>query len=474
MDKKAVFINTASQVVVRFITLAFTLISIKLLTNYLGTHGIGEFNTITTYINFFIVIADLGLFSVTVREISKNPKNENKIISNVFFIRLISALIATVMAIALVFLTGYDINIKLGVVIATGFLFFNLLASVYDMILQYRLKMQYSATAEFLSKLIALAALIIIIQLRGNFLWVVTTIAITGLSIFFFKYLFARKYVKISPRFDKGLSSWIFNMAWPLGIVFIVNNLFIKIDTLLLFAIKGATSVGIYSISYKVLEVTVFIGSYFSSALKPSISENISKDKPKVASIVEKSIFIMIFSAIPITISCVIFSKEIILFLSNSDFVSGGIALIILAFALPLIYLVTLFAEILIANDERKLLIKISVSILTLNIVLNLILIPIFSFVGAAITTLTSQFVLFLVYLIYARRVVKFGANLTRISKLLAVGVLTATIGYLISLTSLYFLVSIAIIAIIYGLLNHYLEIVNFKQIKELVSSDKT
>ena len=474
MDKKAVFINTASQVIVRFVTLAFTLISIKLLTNYLGTHGVGEYNTITTYVNFFIVIADLGLFSVTVREISKNPDNEKKIVSNVFYIRLISALVATAIAIGLVFLTGYDANIKLGVIIATGFLFFNLLASVYDMILQYRLKMQYSATAEFLSKLISLTALIIIIRLGGSFLWVVTTIAITGFSIFFFKYLFAKKYVKFSPKLDKNLASWIFNLAWPLGIVFIVNNLFIKIDTLLLFAIKGATSVGIYSVSYKVLEVTAFIGSYFSSALKPAISENISKDKTKVAKIVEKSIFIMIFSAIPITISCIIYSKEIILFLSNPDFVSGSIALIILAFALPLIYLVTLFAEILIANDERKLLIKISVSILALNVTLNLILIPMFSFVGAAITTLTSQFVLFLTYLIYARKIVRFGANLTRISKLLTVGVLTAFVGYLISLTALYFLISIAIIVVIYGLLNHYLNIVNFNQIKELVSSDKS
>ena len=473
MDKKAVFINTASQVVVRFITLAFTLISIKLLTNYLGTYGVGQFNTITTYINFFIVIADLGLFSVTVREISKNPKNEQNIISNVFCIRLISALAATAIAIGLVFLTGYDINIKYGVIIATGFLFFNLLASVYDMILQYRLKMQFSATAEFLSKLISLGALIIIIRMNGNFLWVVTTIAITGISIFFFKYLFARKYVKFTPKLDRKLASWIFNLAWPLGIVFIVNNLFIKIDTLLLFAIKGATAVGIYSVSYKVLEVTAFIGSYFSSALKPSISENISSNKDKVAKIVEKSIFIMIFAAIPITVSCVIYSKEIILFLSNADFISGGVALIILAFALPLIYLVTLFAEILIANDERKLLIKISVIILALNVTMNLILIPKFSFVGAAITTLSSQFALFISYLIYARRIVKFGANLTRISKLLAVGLLTLILGYMISLTSLYFLVSIGIIVIIYGLLNHYLEIVNFKQIKELVSNDK-
>jgi O-antigen/teichoic acid export membrane protein len=55
LDKKAVFINTASQVVVRFITLAFALVAIKLLTNYLGTTGVGEFNTIVAYINLFLL-----------------------------------------------------------------------------------------------------------------------------------------------------------------------------------------------------------------------------------------------------------------------------------------------------------------------------------------------------------------------------------------------------------------------------------
>lgn len=474
MDKRAVFINTASQVIVRFITLAFTLISIKLLSNYLGTVGLGEYNTITTYINFFIVIADLGLFSVTVREIAKNPQNEKSILSNVLYIRIVSAILATLIAIILVFFTKYDFNIKFGVLIATGFLFFNLLGSVYDMALQYRLKMQYSATAEFLSKLLALTAIILIIYFRGNFLWIISTIALTGILIFIFKLLFTLRYIKFFPRYDKKIASWLFNISWPLGIVFIVNNLFIKVDTLLLFAIKGAAAVGIYSVSYKILEVTAFIGSYFSSALKPSISRNISSDKDKVTRIIEKAIFIMIYCAIPISVSCVIFSKDIILFLSNSDFISGSIALVILAFVLPLIYLTSLLAEILIANDERKLLIQISSFVLFSNIVLNLILIPFYSFVGAAITTLITQFMLLIIYIRFTRGIIKFGFGKMNIVKLLSSGLIMLALGFLLNLLPIHFIILIIILSVTYALLNHFLKLVNLREVKELLLSNKS
>lgn len=339
LNKKAIFVNTASQVIVRFITLAFTLISIKLLTNYLGPTGVGNYNTIATYINFFIVIADLGLFSVTVREIAKNPDKEKKIISNVFTIRLVSAVIATLVAVGLVFLTGYQKDIKLGVLITSGFIFFNLLSSVYDMILQYRLKMQYSALAEFLSKLITLTTLFVIIKLNGNFLLIISTVLASGVLIFIFKWFFAKKFLYFSPSYDKEITKWIINISWPLGIVFIMNNLFFKIDTLMLFAIKGPAAVGIYSVAYKVLEVIIFVGGYYASALKPALAQNMKTNKEGVASIVSKSFSVMMLLSFPIALISVLFSKEIINFISNEEFIAGSSALIIISIALPFMYL---------------------------------------------------------------------------------------------------------------------------------------
>lgn len=469
-DKKAIFINTASQIIVRVATLVFALVSIKLLTNYLGTAGTGEYNTITTYINFFIVIADLGLFSVAVREIARKPMEEKKIISNVFTLRLITALVASAIAIVIVYFTEYDRNIKLGTLFAAGFLFFNLLSSVYDVVLQTRLKMQFSALAEFLSKLVSLIALYIIIQNSGSFLLVISTVSFSGILIFFFKWLFSLRYIRFSAKYDAKIINWIFSASWPIGIVFILNNLFFKIDTLLLFAMKGAAAVGIYAVAYKVLEVTIFAGSYFASALKPSLSKYIISDKTKVANILSKSFLIMLFISMPVAVISIVYAKEIILFLSNEEFVSGSGALILLSATLPFVYLDVLLGEILIASDERKLLIKIAVFVLALNLILNFLLIPRYSFMGAALVTLISEIVLVGINIHYTKKIIDYRINYLGSSKILMVSLLTFIFGYFIkSLTSVHFLIQMLILLLVYILFAHSFNLISVKTAKEIL-----
>lgn len=472
-NKKAIFINTASQVLVRFVTLAIALISIKLLSRYLGPAGVGDYNTITTYINLFIVVADLGLFSVAVREISKNPEREKKILSNVFNIRLVSAVIATCISIVVVFFTHYSSDIKLGTIIASGFILFNLMASLYDMVLQYRLKMQFSALAELLSKVLSIIALYIIVAMHGNFLWIISTVTFSGVTIFVFKWLFARRYIKIASEYDHKVAKWIFHMSWPIGLVFIINNLYFKLDTLMLFAIKGATAVGIYSVAYKVLEVTVFVGSYFASALKPTISENIAKEKIYMQRLIEKSINIMLLLSLPLAFVSLTFSKEIILFLSTPDFLSGSRALIFLSLTLPVIYLDTLLGEILIANDERKLLIRVAIFILLFNFLANLYFIPRYSFMGAAVTTLLSELLLLGINLHYTRKIVKFGFDFRTVTKGLAISIFCLFIAFFLKTTGLYFLVSIVLVLGLYIFLLTIFNIISPAYLRQMMSKSE-
>jgi len=124
--KRDIFINTVVQSLVRVVMLALTLVSLKLLTNYLGVTGVGNYNTITTYLNLFLVVAELGLFSVTVREVAKAPEKEPSIMSNVLAIRILVSLLTAIIAVLLVFFTQYSDEIKYGVLVASGFLFLNL------------------------------------------------------------------------------------------------------------------------------------------------------------------------------------------------------------------------------------------------------------------------------------------------------------------------------------------------------------
>lgn len=473
INKRAIFINTASQVVARVLTLALSLVSIKLLANYLGVYGVGQYNTINTYAGIVIVIADLGLFSVAVREIIKHPEREKTILGNTLAVRMISALVAAGVSALLVYFTGYEQAIKSGVLIASFYILFNLIGSVYDVLLQARLKMQYSALAELISRAISLAALALVIYYRGNFYLIIGTIGVYGLATYLLKYYFARRILKFGIEYDKVLALKIINMAWPLGLVFIVNNIFFKLDTLMLFAIKGAGAVGIYSVAYRVLEVTLFVGGFFANSLLPDISKNISRDKEQVGNIVSKAIPIMIYLALPVTLLCVVLPGEIIQFLSNADFVAGANTLRVLAFVLPLIYCDILLGAVLIANDERKYMIKVAVAILLINFTANLYMISRFSYMGAAVTTLVSEVLLLAINYLYVRRVIRSRLDFGRVGKiaLIALGAFAAGMGVKQWLPGLW-AGSVAVIGVYIGL-SWATNVINLGQMKTLLRTEK-
>ncbi len=468
VNKKAVFDNTFWQVIIRFLTLGLTLLSIKILTNYLGAEGVGKFNTITTYINFFIVIADLGLFAVTVREISQKPEHEKKILSNVFTIRLWSALAAVAVSSIIVLATKFDNDIKIGTLIACGFLFFNLLASVYDMLMQARLKMQFSALAEFLSRVISIIALIVIVKNHGNFYWVASTIALWGIFIFIFKYSFASLLERFNFSYDAKFARQIIAMSWPLGVVFIVSNLYFKLDTIILFTIKGAAAAGIYTVAFKILEVIAFISSYFSSALKPAISQNIHQNKAVVSSIVRKGITIMLMAALLISSLSIAFRKEIILLLSSPEFSDSARVLVFLAFSLPIIFINNLLVEIFIANDSRARLLKMSAFILLFNFGLNLALIPAFSYFGAAASNLVSALVLLGNYLYNDNLLIGIKIYFHSLAKLLLTASLIVFMAEITLHFPLHFLLQMVFYSILYVILLFLLGVIKKNEISEL------
>lgn len=455
-DSNKIASNTITQIVARFVILIFSLISIKIITNYLGTSGTGYYNTVITYFSFIIVIADFGLFSVAVREISKNPNSIKKILFNIFTIRLISSIIITLIAILVSLLTSYPPQIKTGLLVASLFPIFNLLSSVYDMLLQYRLEMQKVALSELLAKALTIIVLYLITVFNLGFYAVVFTVSLSSLFIFAFKALLTRKQLPLRFSYDRGLIRDTMKMALPLGAVFIVNNIYFKVDTLILFFFKGAAAVGIYSVAYRVLEVTLFAGSYLSSSLKPLFAKNIDTDQEKVAKTLSQGINFLLFMALAITILCLTFSKELILLLSNNDFISGSQAILILGFVPIFLFVNGILGELMIAKDLRKILIRNSAFILTFNVLINLIIIPRYSFTGAAATTLISEIVLFFVTFYTVKKFLPFRPDYIRIFKLIFVATMSILLGYLLK-SVLPFILNLIFILALYSLLAYYI-----------------
>ena len=99
MPTKKIYTNTLAQIAGKVMTGLISIFLIKIVADYLDTSGYGMYSKIYNYLSIFAVLADLGLYTISVREMSQvhdNPEKLEKISGNILSLRTLSGLIIMV------------------------------------------------------------------------------------------------------------------------------------------------------------------------------------------------------------------------------------------------------------------------------------------------------------------------------------------------------------------------------------------
>ena len=449
--KQKFAVSTGSQIAFRLLGTGISLVTTKLIAQAFGVSGTGTFNTITTYLAWVSVVADLGLFSYGVREISRNPTQEQGLFSTLFGVRLVTALAASCIAAVAALAFHTDRTLVQGVAIASLFIFLNLTASAFDVVFQNRQAMQFPALAEFLSKGVLLAAVFTSVRSGAGLLWTVASIPLSGAVILGVKALLCRRFVVPHPHFSRKQFENLIAASLPLGIVFILNNLYFKVDTLFLYAVKGTTAVGYYSLAYKVLEVALFVGAYLTSSLKPVLSTSLQDNKRYSGSVVQRGVLALLMLSLPLSILLGAFAKPIVLLLSTSEFFPSIHLLQVLAWSIPLLYLDMLLGEVLIARGQRTTLLRIAGGMFMLILVTDSVAIPLYGAVGAAYATVGAELVLLCINVLCCRTFASLLPPLPDIARIIGSSVVLVWVAYLLTPLSLFFGFSIILASLAYA-----------------------
>lgn len=384
--------NTIIQIAGKIISTVLGLFSLALITRYLGQTGYGEYTTIITFLTFFAVIADLGLTLVTVQMISGEKDDENKILNNLFSLRLVSALLFIGLAPLSVACFPYSTAVKVGVLVVAASFIFPALNQVIIGLFQKKLSMGKSALAEVVSRAVLLAGIIITKEMNFGLTGILITTVVSGAISFLLHYLFALKFATIKFEFDLSLWKKIIGRSWPLAITIVLNLIYLRADTLLLSLYKSSETVGLYGAAYKIIDVLTTLPFMFAGLVLPiltaSWAEN-NRDYFKKA--LQKSFDFMAIVAIPLVIGAQFLGKPIMTFVAGADFAVSGDILKILIFAVAAIFLGTMFSHAVIAIDRQKKMIGFYVFTSISALIAYLYLIPKYSYVGAAAVTIYSE-----------------------------------------------------------------------------------
>lgn len=465
--------NAVIQIIGRIFFLALSLVNIKLITNYLSPSGFGEYATVLTFTGFFTVLIDLGLFHVAIREISKAHDRAQEILSNILTIRLLSAVLATISVIVIGYALPQYRPIGPGILVGALAMFVYFLTNILDVVFHVNLKMQYIAVAELVSKISTLLAVYIAITLDWGLVGIIGAILFGSLMAVVPRVVVARRFIQLKLAFDKSICIWLLKLALPLGLVFILNNIYFKIDSQMLYLLSTTRDAGLYGIAYRLLETTLFISAFVVAAITPSLSRNIGSNRQVAQHLISRVFEILLAAGLLLFVSLSIFAKQIIIFISDPSYLDAARAIPMLAAVVALMYINGLFGQILIAADKRKILVTFSIILVLFNISLNLILIPRFGFIGAAWSTLISEFGILIFNLIVTSKIVPLKLNTRTILVILLATMLSALI--FISLNGLFHWLIVLILGFIFylGILWQF-KFLSLSTMKEIIGGNKS
>lgn len=369
---------------------------------YLGVDRFGALSFVLTYIGFFAIIIELGANQIILRDLSRALADAPRLIGNAIMMKLALALVTMVLSCAASVFFGNSFETKLLIYIASFSFLFNF-GGVYVAVFRSKLEMVCPVAVDILMAVLKLILVIYLAYIRASLAWFMAAIVIVGVPGLLINLVISARMAK--PDFTIDLSIWkrLLVESWPVVLTAVFIMVYTRVDQLLLFRIKGAQAVGLYSAAVRLVEVLGIVPSAFMVSLFPVMSGYFKTS----ANAFEKSYYLafkyMMLFIMPIAVGTTLLSGEIIEFFYGSAFVTSSLALGILIWSEVWVFVGIVNTNILIVAGQQKADFFFTGISAIFNVILNLALIPKYGFVGAAIATTVSYGVIQFICYLYPR-----------------------------------------------------------------------
>jgi len=428
---KKIFINTIAQILSKAWTAIISILLLSILTNYLSQELFWLYSKVYNYLWIFAFLADLWLYTITIREITKNKEDSKKIVSNVMTLRTLLWIIIIFLSVWIAyFLPWYNDKITIvSIFIISIFTLISLLNSSILALMQANLKMEFSLFSTILWKLVTFLWICLVVFVffkKSTFLdyslpfyyvmisWLVWIALNTWLN-----YFYAKKITQIWFDFDWKYIKHIFKISLPYWLALFLSVVYFKVDIILISLLEPKNisdiSIALYSLPMKIVEVLMIVGWFYLNSILSELSKDFeNKNFDAIKKLTNISFKILFSFSLFLLVSWTIFRDYIIELVANKDYInapwhifSSSSVFFIVLLVLVFYFISNLFIYILISSNNESKLLKINIVVALFNIIWNIIVIPKYSFMWSWIITVLSQILLFMIWYIETNRIIK-------------------------------------------------------------------
>lgn len=398
---KVYSLNLAWSALLKFSSLGLSLITVAIIARLLGPESFGTLNYIFSLGTIIAVFVSLGIDNTVYKELLEEKHNRNKILGTAIIMKAISGLIALIAITVIVFLTKESWTIQvLTFLFGVGYITQPLNLLYFDFLKERntRIVAYIQISTSLISSILKISVVYFFHSLPLFILIQSLEALLSGsLSVYYLKKTSETPF-KFEFSKEKALS-YIAVIA-PLSLYGVFTEIYSRIDVLMLKHLQNITTVGLYSTATRLTEVWYMIPNILSSVFFPALA-NAHNNKIEYFKRLRTLTGILLLSSLIISITTLLFSKQIILLIYGMPFIGGSPLLSIYIFSLPGTFLLTIFYQDLLLEKKVWTITCIAGIPAVLNIILNYALIPSHGAAGAALATVLSYNCITVFFLIY-------------------------------------------------------------------------
>ena len=416
---KTVFKNmgwvTLSQIVTNICAFLWTI----LIARYLG---VTDYGILSFVISFTVLIGignDIGMTTFTTRELSRDRSRTQKFVNNILPFKIILSTIFLLFTVAVIYLLGYNnliIEVTFLMYLETIVLgLFNFLCAVYQA--HENLKPTSISLIIYSVSLLIFTVIISFLDLG------LVCVAFS----YFFAYLLCLSYALYHfinifgiPRFELDLIFWKKTLlsSVPFALTTFFFTIYFSIDIVMISWLSGDYSTGIYNSAYKLISVFTAFYVVYQSVIFPLMSKLYSEDTNLLKVSFEASFKYSFLILLPICIGVYLYAPYIVTLIYSSQYALASAPMQILIWTVLFLFMNYVTTSLLNSIGKEVSVTKIYIVAAFFNIILNYILIPKYSYIGASISTVLSE-ILILALMLFSISNTEYTVNRSLLIKLI-------------------------------------------------------
>lgn len=390
-DIKKLLKNFSSSAVGNIFGQAINFFTLMYLPRVLGPDGYGIFNFAQSYAMYFLLLSDLGLSLYCVKIINQvEIEKRESIINKIYSIKFLLSIFSTIIFIISCIVMPCSILEKNTLyAIALSILFSGI---TIDYLFNALNNMKYIGISVAIKNIVFFIICVTFVKNINQTYYVSIAYSIgIFMAVLFLILIFNKTYFKLRINMINLKDFKIIRNSLPLAISLFMVQINNNFDIIYLSFTKTQDEVGYYSAPYKIINFLIAVLCIYFNAAYPTIAKLINKSKEELNDYISKFYSIGVTFVLPMVTGGIILNKGIISLLFGDGFVKSEI---IFAALLPLIFIrmvTSTYGAVLIMGEGSKFFSQGVCMGAIINIVLNVILVPKYGSLGAAIATLICE-----------------------------------------------------------------------------------